>query len=673
MTRKTTQAEVVKIFKKNSLKPIETYVNSSTPLKTECLICGNIIFSRLDKVNSFGHRCGYCSGLKDADKKAEAFVKKLGHTPLEPYRSALKNWKMQCGGCGNIIAPRYNSLQQGAWGCKFCGHKKAGAKRREIGSKKAVAMMRKAGCEPLEPYPGSHAPWKSRCMKCDALVQPRLGGIQSGQGGCKRCGIASSAQTRMFTPREAKKIAIKNKMKPLESYKGSNKKWKCKCLRCGKVSSPYFAAIRDGKYGCLWCAKKIVDPQEARKKMIKAKLQPLVAYPGSDIGWLCRCMKCSREVTPAYGSIRDGQGGCKWCKDKNPHIEPSVAVQLLLENNIQPLEPFTNSHSKWKSRCLRCNKEVSPSHHDIKQGSGGCKYCAPNYVDKKRIMEVMKKAGLEPQEEYVNSKEPWKVRHDKCGRVFNVEYGNIRSSSSCRYCAGVDVIPEEAVEVMKKLGIKPLVPYPGAKKLWKCRCLVCKKIIYPNYSSSANRDSGCAYCTGNRVDAKDAKKLMIINNLKPLEPFPGAVNRWKCKCETCKRIVTPRYTSVRGGQGGCGFCADWGIDYGANGFLYLMTNETLSAHKLGIGNSEISRGSSRIVQHKKYGWKLYKQLDFNVTDDAFQIEQKVLSWLREVKGLAIFLSEFEMPQGGYTETVDASEIELPTIWAKVEELSRVKR
>jgi small GTP-binding protein len=143
MTRKTTQSEVVKIFKKNSLKPLDAYVNSSTPLKTECLVCGHIIFSRLDKVNSFGHRCGYCSGLKDADKKAEALVKKLGHTPLEPYRSALKNWKMQCGGCGNVISPKYNSLQQGAWGCKFCGYKKAGAKRREIGSIKAVAIIGK--------------------------------------------------------------------------------------------------------------------------------------------------------------------------------------------------------------------------------------------------------------------------------------------------------------------------------------------------------------------------------------------------------------------------------------------------------------------------------------------------------------------------------------------------
>ena len=55
------------------------------------------------------------------------------------------------------------------------------------------------------------------------------------------------------------------------------------------------------------------------------------------------------------------------------------------------------------------------------------------------------------------------------------------------------------------------------------------------------------------------------------------------------------------------------------------------------------------------------------------MEQKTLIWLRETKSLGIYLSKAEMPQGGETETVDASEIDLPTIWAKVEELSKVKR
>jgi hypothetical protein len=287
-------------------------------------------------------------------------------------------------------------------------------------------------------------------------------------------------------------------------------------------------------------------------------------------------------------------------------------------------------------------------------------------------MEVMKAAGLEPQEEYVSSKVPWKVKHIKCGRILQIEYANIRGGSSCRYCAGRAVIPSEAIKVMKKLGLNPLVPYPGAKVGWKCRCKVCKKVVYPHYSSSTNRDSGCAYCSGHRVDAKDAIAFMKLNNVVPLVPFPGARVAWKSKCKLCKNSISPQYSSVKSGQGACRFCADWGIDYSAAGFIYLMTNHKLGAHKIGIGNTKRLKGS-RIHQHKKHGWHLINQLDFEKTDDAFQIEQKVLTWLREVKGLGVYLSEFEMPQGGYTETVDASYIDLPNIWAKVEELSKVRK
>jgi hypothetical protein len=284
-------------------------------------------------------------------------------------------------------------------------------------------------------------------------------------------------------------------------------------------------------------------------------------------------------------------------------------------------------------------------------------------------MEIMKKAGLEPQEKYISSKVPWKVKHNKCGRIFEIEYANIRGGSSCRYCDGRAVIPEEAIDVMKKLGLTPLVPYPGAKVAWKCQCKVCKKVIYPTYSTTLNRDSGCVYCTGHKVDAKDAVAFMKLNNVMPLVPYPGARVAWKSKCKLCNNTISPQYSSIKGGQGACRFCADWGIDYLAEGFIYLMTNKKLNSHKIGIGNVARQKGD-RIKQHRKHGWELIKQLDFKVTDDAFQIEQKVLSWLREVKGLGIYLSEFEMPQGGYTETVDASEIDLPTIWAKVEELSK---
>lgn len=58
---------------------------------------------------------------------------------------------------------------------------------------------------------------------------------------------------------------------------------------------------------------------------------------------------------------------------------------------------------------------------------------------------------------------------------------------------------------------------------------------------------------------------------------------------------------------------------------------------------------------------------------SYEVEQSILDWLRNECDLQMFLLPTQMPQGGHTETVDASEIELVTIWAKVQELSKGNR
>jgi predicted GIY-YIG superfamily endonuclease len=164
---------------------------------------------------------------------------------------------------------------------------------------------------------------------------------------------------------------------------------------------------------------------------------------------------------------------------------------------------------------------------------------------------------------------------------------------------------------------------------------------------------------------------MVSAGLTPLEAYVRADKPWRCTCNKCQKVVTPTYTSIRLGQGGCRYCANKGLDYNEPAYLYLMTHQTLGAHKIGIANDETR--VNRIKEHQKYGWDLFKSINFESGDEAFQIEQQVLTWLREKKGLGIFLSKKQLPQGGYSETVDASEIDLPTIWAKVEQLSKVKK
>jgi predicted HTH transcriptional regulator len=136
--------------------------------------------------------------------------------------------------------------------------------------------------------------------------------------------------------------------------------------------------------------------------------------------------------------------------------------------------------------------------------------------------------------------------------------------------------------------------------------------------------------------------------------------------------VSPRLNSLQyaeGGGSGCRKCADSTFNYSEPAIIYLITNVSLGAHKLGISGET----KNRLQQHRRENWETYKTLKLDSGEKAYEIEQEALEWLKQMFGWTPYLTKSEMPQGGYTETIDASEIDLPAIWAKVEELSKVKK
>ena len=156
-----------------------------------------------------------------------------------------------------------------------------------------------------------------------------------------------------------------------------------------------------------------------------------------------------------------------------------------------------------------------------------------------------------------------------------------------------------------------------------------------------------------------------------MEPYVNAQKPWKSKCLKCGKVVKPRFGGVSAGIGGCKFCGPHGLDFNKPAFVYLITNEELNAHKIGVSGIDIQ--SERLKAHGKYGWKLYKRLNVDTGETAFLIEQGILAWLRKELMLATYVLKEQMPQGGYSETFDASEIDLPSVWFKVIELSRLER
>jgi hypothetical protein len=538
-----------------------------------------------------------------------------------------------------------------------------------VDSKKAIAIMRRAGLKPLEPYVDSKKPWKSKHLKCGRIVSPTYNAIQRGQGGCIFCaGLA-------VDPKEAKKLFISKGLKPIEPYPGHNKSpWKSIHLQCGREVSPSYNLIQQNySIGCHFCSDQFVDPDAAYQFYLSKNLQPLVPYPGTNNPWKSIHLICGSEVKPRYGHIKSGRVGCLVCAGTVP-ITQAKAFAFYRSKGLEPKEKFKGPHHGWKSVHIECGRTVSPRWASIQQGQGVCEYCSGNKVDMKKVKQLLKENNLKPLVPYPGNKVGWRCIHLPCGREVAPRYGALNGGQGpCEFCGKNMVSEEEAYELLKKNKYKPLTDFPGGSIPWPSIHIVCgtKVDVVSTYLRRGGK--GCSVCTGTKpISAKEALKLFKSRGFTPIVKFKGTKYPWKSKHNVCRKTVSPTYSALKSG-GGCKYCQLGGINLLAPAYLYLITHKSFNSHKVGIGGFDSY--NNRLEQHTKQGWEIYSQLDLDTGEEAYEIEQAVLNWLRNDLNLQQYLLPEQMPQAGHTETVDASEVDLPTIWAKVEELSnrRIKK
>lgn len=487
----------------------------------------------------------------------------------------------------------------------------------------AVAIMRAAGLEPLEPYPGSNAPWKCICLACGDECAPSLSHVREGSG-CRRCGHERGARKQRGDPGQAAAEMRAAGLEPSEPYPGVNIPWKCTCLVCGDECAPRLGHVRSRGGGCFRCGrergslKQRTQPEEAAAEMRAVGAEPLEPYPGlANSPWKCQCLVCGAVISPSLTRVRGGGGVCRErCRVEKikaaQRLDEGTARQVMLDAGLEPLELYTNSGTGWRCRCCRCGSEVTPTIDSVRRGRG-CAVCAlASRAEKLRTPEdkaiaSMVSGGYEPLEPYPGVKDkPWRCRCTTCGREGAPTLGNTRQGKRCPWCARNRVSPDEAVAVMRSLGAEPLEPYPGAHAPWRCRCNKCGNEISPTYSNA--------------------------------------------------RKFTP-----------CRYCAPFGFRYQDPAAVYLLRHSRYQALKIGVA-SEVSK-YDRIGHHAGNGWKLEGNWVVPTGAHAAAVEQKILRWWRQEIGAPIALSHKEMPQGGWTETASHSYVGVSATKVRIEELT----
>lgn len=507
-----------------------------------------------------------------------------GFEPLEPYRSLKAKWRCRHGTCGREVTPTLGQILRGKGGCKFCA-------RVFVDPVEAVAVMRMAGYEPLEPYRKSGHRWRCLCKTCGKETSPTYDEARSGSR-CKYC------SRRATHPDDALRLMRSGGFEPLEPYPGAMEPWMCRHLECGEIRFPRYAHIQQGRRGCRLCSSRLaaeslrLDHDTAAKVMQDAGLQPLEPYPGTNNApWRCRHIECGDEVSPSYASIQQGQGGCKPCHQrrlarryKMPEAE---AAAIMRSAGFEPDIPYPGrNHAAWPATHMACGRKVAPALSNVKNGSG-CAYCSEKRIDETEARELMRRAGLSPLSGFPGSKAPWPCIHVECGRA-----------------------------------------------------------VTPTYASIAQGGSGCPYCSGARIHPDDASRLFEERGFSPLEPFPGSNKPWRAIHE-CGRPVEPMYSNVAAG-GGCKYCASTAFDYEAPGIVYLLRNDSYRALKIGI-TTRTAR-TDRIQEHARSGWILLNKWETPTGLEAEILETAILDWWRKVLRAPVALTADQMPAGGFTET-----------------------
>ncbi|MFF5985385.1 hypothetical protein ACFY78_41810 [Streptomyces olindensis] len=229
-------------------------------------------------------------------------------------------------------------------------------------------------------------PWPSTCERCGADIGPTYDSIasaarRSGDAprGCRDCADRARAEKfRLDEADLAQTIAAAN-IKPLEPYTNNSTRMESICLneacpREGKPIKVLIKAVRRGAVACKHCARRAIDPAAAVAIMReKGLVEPSTSYVRVDDPWPGTCLRCHRMVQPRLHDVMQGQGACRHCAPNTP-LSKQQAWDRAVAYRFRPSDPeaFRSTNTPWAGTCLNCHGPVNPCLGNLYRGQGAC-------------------------------------------------------------------------------------------------------------------------------------------------------------------------------------------------------------------------------------------------------------------------------------------------------------
>jgi hypothetical protein len=367
-----------------------------------------------------------------------------------------------------------------------------------------------------------------------------------------------------------------------------------------------------------------VDPEEARRLMLRNGCKPKTAFAKAKDPWPCACERCGADIAPTYDSIaskekRHGSAprGCRDCADRELadkfRLSEAELAKSIAGAHIKPLEPYAKNSTRVTSLCLNegCPRDGRP-------------------------IEVLIKAVRE-------------------------------GAMACKYCAKRAIDPDFAVKIMLEQGrVLPKAPYVRVDERWLGECLRCHREVSPRLHDVMRGQGACIHCAPNTPLTKEqAWDRAISYRFRPndRDAFKNTYTPWAGTCMECLGPVNPCLGNLYRGQGACNSstCKVTGFKDSKPGLVYLLQRESDPAMAK-VGICEDSERSTRLKVHERNGWQVVDTRSFAVGLHARLVEGVVKRLWFEERGWKNGPARGEGRSDGYTETVLLHDVERDAPW-----------
>ena len=167
-------------------------------------------------------------------KEKNIYYKNNNITILEEYQRTHDKILCHCNICNNDFYRTKHDLLEGKY-CQKCSILAIGKDKLKTHSKFLCEMQDiNPNIEILGEYKGSHIKIKYRCKVCNTISEQTPTSMLQGHG-CQKCANKKISEHRTLNRDEVEKRfdKIKEHVKIIGDYKGTNKKIKCECTICG--------------------------------------------------------------------------------------------------------------------------------------------------------------------------------------------------------------------------------------------------------------------------------------------------------------------------------------------------------------------------------------------------------------------------------------------------------